>query len=129
MAPSSTTAQRPLIRRQQLFACLFATAFPLTASAATRSYTGGDGSLFATATNWNPNGVPGSGDVLTLGSTAISGLSGDLHVTLNGVFTGITSVTFDSSALPGGFIINETGGTLGATTETLTGGATDNAYN
>jgi fibronectin-binding autotransporter adhesin len=128
MPASSIASKRPRRRSQYVLACLVAAASPLTTSAATRSYSGGDGSLFATATNWNPNGVPGSGDVLTLGSTAISGLSGDLHVTLNGVFTGITSVTFDSSALPGGFILNETGGTLGATTETLNGGATDNAY-
>ncbi len=122
---------RPLSSRH-LLACILASTFPLAARATTRSYTGGDNSSFGTATNWSPNGIPSSGDILTVGNNAVSGLTGDLHVTLNGLFgtnSPITSVTFDSLALPAALVINETGGTLSTTTENLGVDAFGNTFN
>src|SRR5437870_1241740 len=100
-------------------AAVFVVAFGGTAFGTTRSYTGGYNSSVASAGHWDPNGAPGSGDVATVGDRAVSGLSGDLHVTLNGVFLDLSSITFDSLALPAALVVNETGGTLSATTENL----------
>ncbi len=83
-------------------------------SQTTYTWTGSSGSDWGTATNWSPNGIPGSADSVLINSTSVSpSLSGNVSIaqltinsatlTLNGnSLSTSTSATFSGSVVTAG---------------------------
>jgi fibronectin-binding autotransporter adhesin len=101
----------------------------------TKTYIGTTTGHFNVAGNWSPSGAPADGDDVVLGTTQYNATD-DLDVTLdtnepvgNAVINTYNSLTLDSAGLLGFMVLNQTAGTLSATTETIGKTTAENTFN
>lgn len=128
------TLRTPKARGRHQLAVLPALLLCFGASAATKTYFGGNNGNWAINSNWNAAGEPAAGDDVFLGSHSPLAGTVDLRVNFNGVYQAnsrLNSVTLNSSAIDGFMIVNQASGSSVMSTATLNVGTSTikNTYN